>query len=389
MTRSYRRGPRAISGLTGSTRRRRPAVPTPRRHDDGQQSKESWRGTRTSPFKLPATLVSPGSRPDRAAVTCPDGAAASLPIRHPGIGTDVGKGVGRAGPQRVEDLGYSTLTMPDHFGDQLAPMPALMAAADATTTLRVGALVFDNDYKHPVVLAKELATIDLLSGGRLEVGIGAGWMATDYEQSGIPYDRAGVRVDRFEEGLAVIKGLFADGPVLLRRASTTRSPASTASRSRCSSRTRRSSSAAAASACSSSPPARPTSSASTRSLRRRRDRPGGPRPMPPRRGRREGRVGEARRRRPRSPTLELNVPGVLRRASPTTATAPPRRSPAAFGMTPDEVARRPPSRSMGTVEQIIETLHRARRERWGFSYVIVGTDDVEPFAPVVAALSGT
>src|SRR5205809_6605602 len=94
--------------------------------------------------------------------------------------------------RQVEDLGFSTLFLPDHFGDQFAPVPALMAAADATTDLRVGALVFDNDYKHPVVLAKEVATLDVLSGGRVEFGLGAGWMNTDYEQSGIPQDRAGV-----------------------------------------------------------------------------------------------------------------------------------------------------------------------------------------------------
>jgi probable F420-dependent oxidoreductase len=114
--------------------------------------------------------------------------------------------------RKAEDLGYSTLFMPDHFGDQLAPVPALMAAADATTSLRIGALVLDNDYKHPVVLAKELATLDVLSDGRLEVGIGAGWMRSDYEQSGIPYDAPGVRVDRFEEGIAILKGAFRDGP---------------------------------------------------------------------------------------------------------------------------------------------------------------------------------
>src|SRR6476619_1049807 len=114
--------------------------------------------------------------------------------------------------QQVEALGYSTLTMPDHFGDQLAPVPALMAAASVTTALRVGALVWDNDYKHPVVLAKELATMDVLSGGRLEVGLGAGWMATDYEQSGIPYDSNKVRVDRFEAGLAVIKSSLRGEP---------------------------------------------------------------------------------------------------------------------------------------------------------------------------------
>ncbi|HLG92994.1 MAG TPA: LLM class flavin-dependent oxidoreductase, partial [Acidimicrobiales bacterium] len=75
--------------------------------------------------------------------------------------------------RQAEDLGYSTLTMPDHFGDQLAPVPAMMAAAEATSRLRIGTLVFGNDYRHPLVLAKEAATMDLLSEGRLELGIGA------------------------------------------------------------------------------------------------------------------------------------------------------------------------------------------------------------------------
>lgn len=113
--------------------------------------------------------------------------------------------------RRLEELGYDTATMPDHFTDQLAPVPALQAIADATERLRVGALVFDNDYKHPVVLAKEMATLDLLSDGRVEIGLGAGWMRSDYEQSGIAYDPPGVRVDRFEEGLQVIVGCLAPG----------------------------------------------------------------------------------------------------------------------------------------------------------------------------------
>lgn len=113
--------------------------------------------------------------------------------------------------RQAEDLGYSTLFMPDHFTDQLAPVPALMAAAGATTGLRVGTLVLDNDYKHPVVLAKEAATLDLLSDGRLELGIGAGWMKTDYDESGIAYDPPAVRVDRMQEGLRVLKGCFGDG----------------------------------------------------------------------------------------------------------------------------------------------------------------------------------
>ncbi|HEY8545031.1 MAG TPA: TIGR03621 family F420-dependent LLM class oxidoreductase [Acidimicrobiales bacterium] len=115
--------------------------------------------------------------------------------------------------RRAEDLGYSTVFVPDHFDDILAPVPALMAAAAATTTLKVAPLVLDNDYKHPVVTAKELATIDLLSDGRLEVGLGAGWMASDYEQSGIPMDEPSVRVDRLEEAVTIIKGLFGEGPV--------------------------------------------------------------------------------------------------------------------------------------------------------------------------------
>lgn len=113
--------------------------------------------------------------------------------------------------RKAEDLGYSSLFLPDHFGDQYAPVPALMAAADATTSLRVGALVWDNDYKHPVVLAKEAATIDVISGGRLEFGIGAGWMNTDYEQSGIQHDPAGVRIARLTEAVKIYKGLWASG----------------------------------------------------------------------------------------------------------------------------------------------------------------------------------
>src|SRR5205085_2872917 len=105
--------------------------------------------------------------------------------------------------RRYEDLGFSTVFLPDHFGDQLAPLPAMMAAADATTELRVGALVFDNDYKHPVVLAKEIATVDRLSGGRVEFGLGAGWMTSDYVQAGIPKDRDGVRIARMVEAIDI------------------------------------------------------------------------------------------------------------------------------------------------------------------------------------------
>ena len=103
--------------------------------------------------------------------------------------------------------------MPDHFVDHdLAPTVALAHAAAVTDTLRVGPLVLGNDYKHPVVLAREMATLDLLSDGRLELGIGAGWMTADYEKAGIPLDRPGVRIARLAESITVLKGLFAPGP---------------------------------------------------------------------------------------------------------------------------------------------------------------------------------
>jgi probable F420-dependent oxidoreductase len=115
--------------------------------------------------------------------------------------------------RRAEDIGYSALLMPDHFGNQLAPVPALAAAAGATTALRIGALVFGNDYRHPCVLAKEAATLDVLSGGRFELSLGAGWMRTDYQETGINYDEPKLRVERFEEAVQVIQGLLrTEGP---------------------------------------------------------------------------------------------------------------------------------------------------------------------------------
>lgn len=114
--------------------------------------------------------------------------------------------------RKVEDLGYATLTVADHFDGQLAPVPALMAAADATTTLRIASLVLCNDYRHPVITAKEAATIDLLSGGRFELGLGAGWMTADYESSGIALDSAGTRIARLDESVRIIKQLLQPGP---------------------------------------------------------------------------------------------------------------------------------------------------------------------------------
>jgi probable F420-dependent oxidoreductase len=116
--------------------------------------------------------------------------------------------------RRIEGLGYSTLFVHDHFVDSGAPAPmvALSFAAAATTTLRVGMLVMGNDYRHPAVLAQDATTLDVLSDGRLEFGLGAGWMTADYEALGLPYDGHGVRIDRLAEALAVVKGAWSDGP---------------------------------------------------------------------------------------------------------------------------------------------------------------------------------
>ena len=244
--------------------------------------------------------------------------------------------------RRVEAHGYSTLTLPDHFSDQLAPVPALMAAADATTTLRVGALVLDNDYKHPVVLAKELATIDLLSDGRLEIGIGAGWMRTDYDAAGLavrPARRA--RSTASWRGSAVLKGLFADGSVHASRASTTRSATSTAARSPSSGRGRPSSSAAAAGG-SSAIAAREADIVGINGTLRSgaidadalATHVGG-------RRRREARAGCARPPATGSTEHRAERALVLRRRSPTSATAPPPASASMIGFARGRRARHP------------------------------------------------
>lgn len=145
--------------------------------------------------------------------------AASHPFRFGVIAEHMSSAAAWAATARqAEQLGYSTLFIRDHFiaepfGDQFAPLIALMAAADATTTLRVGSLVLDNDYRHPVMLAKEAATLDVLSGGRFELGLGAGWAKTEYQQASLSFDAPGVRVSRLEEALHVIKGLFAPEPL--------------------------------------------------------------------------------------------------------------------------------------------------------------------------------
>ena len=274
--------------------------------------------------------------------------------------------------------------MPDHFTDQLAPVPALMSAADATTTLRVGALVLDNDYRHPVLLAKELTTIDLLSDGRLEIGIGAGWMRTDYDTAGLPYDSAGVRIDRFIEGLAVLKGLMADPPVSFAGKHYTVSDLQGMPK----------------------PIQRPhppilIGGGGRRVLSiaaREADIVGINGTM--RSGAIDGdtlsslsadAVDEKLRivraaAGDRIDQIELNVRAFF------VAVTNDRRGTAEsigemMGFPPEDILDTPFA-LIGTPAQIADDL-RERRDRWGFSYVIVGPEDADAFAPVVAELSGS
>lgn len=114
--------------------------------------------------------------------------------------------------RRAESMGYTSLVVPDHLIPQLSPVPTMTAIAAATITLRVGTFVFNNDLRHPAVLAQDLASIDVLSGGRLDIAIGAGWRREEYDAIGLGFDPIGVRVARLTESVAVLKGCFADGP---------------------------------------------------------------------------------------------------------------------------------------------------------------------------------
>jgi probable F420-dependent oxidoreductase len=286
--------------------------------------------------------------------------------------------------RRVEDLGYSTLTMPDHFTEQLAPVPAMSTAAAVTTTLRIGALVYDNDYKHPLVLAKELATQDVLSDGRVEIGVGAGWMEADYRAAGMAYDRAGVRIDRFTEGLAVIKGAMADGPFSFAgehytiteydgRPKPVQQPhppllIGGGGRRVLSIAAREAdivgiNASMAAGAVGPEAIASMTLEAVVEKL---------------------AIVAEAAGER--APAIELNIRAFMVRV--TDDVAGQVAAIAGFLKVPDPMIAESPFALIGTTVSIADTLRR-RREELGFSYVIVGGDDIEAFAPVVAELAGT
>lgn len=115
--------------------------------------------------------------------------------------------------RKTEELGYATLLLTDHFVNDFPPLIPLMAAADATRTLRVGTFVFNNDFRHPALLAKEIAVLDLLSEGRVELGIGAGWNQIEYQQVGLPFDEPGERIQRLAEAIQILKQFFTEDKV--------------------------------------------------------------------------------------------------------------------------------------------------------------------------------
>jgi probable F420-dependent oxidoreductase len=286
--------------------------------------------------------------------------------------------------RKTEDLGYSTLYVPDHLEDQWAPMIALTVAAEATTNMRVGTLVLDNDFRHPVILAKEAATLDLVTDGRFEFGMGAGWMTTDYDQSGIPMEPAAVRIAKLAESLEIMKSMWSTGRATLAGEYYT-----------------------VTDAVGSPQPVTP----------------GGP-PLVIGGGSKRiltlagqhaqivsivpslaagvmgpemaaGAVVEKYAERvawardaagDRASDLELQCWTAVVQVVPNAAELFEKLAPA-FNLTPDQM-RAAPLALMGTTEEITETLQK-RREELGFSYIVVHEGEMDALAPVIAALAGT
>ena len=289
----------------------------------------------------------------------------------------------RENVRKMEDLGYSTVFCHDHFWDCWSPTVHSAVAAEATSTLKIGTIVYAADFRHPIVLAKEVATLDLISDGRAEFGIGAGWLTDDYTQSGLAMDRPGVRIDRMCEALEVLQGLWRGEPFSYEGEHYTITEAT----------------------------GRPLPA-----------QPGGPPVMIGGGGRRV--LTEAARRADivgLNPNLRAGVVGPDAAQSSVAEVFAERRqwirdaagdrydsleiqlntfvaavtdSPddlyeqfaPGFGLTPEQ-ARSVPLVLAGTVDDICEQLHR-HREAYDASYIVVHDPEFEAMAPVVARLAG-
>lgn len=283
--------------------------------------------------------------------------------------------------RQVEALGYDTLQVADHFPRGLGAFIALATAAAVTDQIRVGTFVLANDFRHPANIAKEAATLDLFSNGRLELGIGAGWLRSEYEETGIPFDSAGVRIDRLAEAIPLIKRLWTGESVdhhgrfytvtglsiLPRPAQMPHPPILVGGGGK------RVLSLAArhADIIALNPRATPegtqdrsdmTAAATERKLTWIHDAAGG-----------------------RFPEVELNIV-LLRVVVTDDHEAIAQALAEEFSLTPAEV-HASPHLLLGTADEMAETL-RERRDRHGISYISVTEDALESFAPVIDRLAG-
>jgi probable F420-dependent oxidoreductase len=281
----------------------------------------------------------------------------------------------------AEGLGYSTLYVSDHLDNQFGPLVATTVAAEATSTLHVGPFVLNNDFRHPVVLAKEIATLGLAAEGRVEVGLGAGSLRSDYDESGIEFDELALRVDRLAESLAVMKRLWTEGEA------TATGTYYTVRGAQCEPRP-------------ASPPRVMVGGGSKRLLTlaaREADTVGINTSLSVGKDSDGTTVQDTLDRYDRCLTwvrdaapdrfgsIELQIVAFAtrivasRRAAARTATM--------LGL-PGEDALELPIVLMGSADELCEQLLK-RRERWGFSNIVVPAEAMEPFAPVVAQLAGT
>ena len=281
----------------------------------------------------------------------------------------------------AEGLGYSTLYVSDHLDAQFEALVAMTVAAEATSTLHVGSAVLNNDLRHPVVLAKEIATLAMAAEGRVEVGLGAGWLRSDYEQAGIEFDEPAVRVDRLAESLAVMKRLWNEGKATFAgRYYTVRD--------------------AHCDPCPASPPRVMVGGGSRRILMvaaEQADTVGVNTSLAS--GEKGGdlatqatfdhfdrclawvREGAG----DRFGSIELQIVAYATRVVPSRRAAV--RAATMLGL-PGEDALELPIVLIGTEDELCERLLK-RRERWGFTNIVVPGEAMESFAPVVARLSGT
>ena len=299
--------------------------------------------------------------------------------------------------RQAEDLGYTTLFTTDHyFGPgaisdssghrpvDVAPISAMMAAAAVATQLRVGCRVFCVDYHHPVVLAKELATVDLLTDGRLEVGMGAGWVAAEYEGMGVPMDRPGVRIDRLAEYVELLRAHWSGAPIDMDgtyvrvhgfegRPLPVQSPGPPIMIGGGAPRVLRTAGRLADIVSlnfNTATGALGSASVASATAERTKEKLDWVR---------EG-AGE------RFADLELEVAAyfVTVTDDPDAATD---AMAARFGIQPEDLASHPHA-LLGTVDSICDTLE-ARREEYGISYITIAQRNAEEFGPVVARLAGT